>query len=345
LWEVTAERTPTHCIYPYNPAGTKVIIRIPSLPGECEGGSMKRDIISVMDMASDLEEILELARRMKLEGSPESGLRPLEGKAVGMIFEKSSTRTRVSFEVGTRQLGGHALFLTTSDLHLGRGETIHDTAKVLSRYVDIIVYRARSFRDVEELARHASVPVINALDDREHPCQIAADLLTILEHKGELKGKVMTYLGDGNNVCNSLLLGGALAGMEVRAACPPGYLPDRGITEKAIQVAGEKGGEVAVMDDPKSACRDADVLYTDTWVSMGDEGAEAERKAAMTPYRLDTAMVELAKDDCMVLHCLPAHRGDEITDEVMDGPRSAVFDQAENRLHAQKAIMTALMRG
>ncbi len=306
---------------------------------------MKRDIVSVMDMEEDLMDILGLARKMKTPGTPESALRPLEGKTVGMIFEKSSTRTRVSFEVGTRQLGGTALFLSTSDIQMGRGETIHDTAKVLSRYVDLIVYRAFRRTDVDELAKNASVPVINALDDLEHPCQTAADLLTILEHKGELKGKVMTYLGDGNNVCNSLMLGGALAGMEVRAGCPEGYLPDKVITARAQGVAARTGGKVEVVSDPAAACAGADIIYTDTWVSMGDEEEKQRRIDDLQPYRLDAAMLANGADDCIVLHCLPAHRGDEITDEVMDGPHSVVFDQAENRLHAQKAIMTVLMRG
>jgi len=306
---------------------------------------VKRDIISVLDMERDLADILRMATRMKDPNAPESSLRPLEKMTVGMIFEKSSTRTRVSFEIGVRQLGGHAIFLNKNDIQMGRGETVHDTAKVLSRYVDMLVYRAYRRSDVVELARHASVPVINALDDMEHPCQIAADLLTVLEHKGGLAGKVLAYLGDGNNVCNSLLLGGALMGMEVRAACPRRYTVKQEFLEKAQRTAKRHEGKVLVTEDPAQAAKGADVLYTDTWVSMGDEAEAKARKEFLTPYRIGDSVVDIADKDCIIMHCLPAHRGEEITDDVIDGPHSVVFDQAENRLHVQKAIMAALIKG
>jgi ornithine carbamoyltransferase len=260
-----------------------------------------------------------------------------------MIFEKSSTRTRVSFEVGMTQLGGHALFLSPNDLQLGRGETIADTARVLSRYVDGIMYRAFRHEDVRELARHATVPVINGLDDREHPCQIIADLLTIQESKGSLKRLKLAYVGDGNNVCNSLLLGSAIVGMAMTAACPPGFEPNPEILEEARQIAKEKGSSLEVVHDPKSGVRGADVVYTDVWVSMGQEKDREKKEQVFRPFQVNAKLLDHAKPDAVVMHCLPAHRGLEITDDVIDGPRSIVLDQAENRLHAQKAILVRFL--
>jgi ornithine carbamoyltransferase len=303
----------------------------------------KRDLLSMVDVAGDLVGLLELAASIKKRTEAGEAYEPLRGKSLAMIFEKSSTRTRVSFEVGMTQLGGHALFLSPNDLQLGRGETIADTAKVLSRYVDGILYRAYRNEDMRELARHATVPVINGLDDREHPCQIVADLLTILEHKGKLEGLLLAYVGDGNNVCHSLLLGAAIVGMRMRVASPPGYEPDAGIVEEAKRIAKGSGGQIDIVQDPRKAVSDADVLYTDVWVSMGMEKEQEERERTFRPYQVNARLVSAAKPDAVVMHCLPAHRGLEITDDVIDGPQSIVFDQAENRLHAQKAILARLI--
>jgi ornithine carbamoyltransferase len=260
-----------------------------------------------------------------------------------MIFEKSSTRTRVSFEVAMTQLGGHALFLSPKDLQLGRGETISDTAKVLSRMVDCIMYRAFSHDMMLELSNSATVPVISALDNLEHPCQTIADLMTIKEQKGKFKGLKLAYIGDGNNVCNSLMLGSAMVGMDFVAACPKGYQPDAKLFKQAEKIAKKKGCSIKVIEDPAEAASKADVLYTDVWVSMGMEGETKERERIFRPYQLNSGLLKKAKKDCIVLHCLPAHRGLEITDEVMDGPRSFVLDQAENRMHTEKAILLMLV--
>ena len=262
-----------------------------------------------------------------------------------MIFEKASTRTRVSFEVGMTQLGGHALFLSPNDLQIGRGETIADTARVLSRYVDGIMYRAFKNENVRELANHATVPVINGLDDREHPCQIISDLFTIQERKGKLSGLKLAYVGDGNNVCNSLLLGCAIVGMDMTAGCPAGYEPDPDLLEEARRLAKPSGSTIDVVSDPASAAREADIVYTDVWVSMGQEREKEEREKLFRSYQANAKLLDRAKSDAMVMHCLPAHRGLEITDDVIDGPQSIVIDQAENRLHAQKAILARFLAG
>lgn len=298
---------------------------------------MKRDLISILDVKDDLLDILELAGRLKERTIP-----ALTGKTLGMIFEKSSTRTRVSFEVAMWQLGGYALYLGTRDLQIGRGETIADTAKVLSRYVDGIMYRAFEHSKMVELARNASVPVINGLDDIEHPCQTLADLLTIKEKKERFDLK-LAYIGDGNNVCNSLILGSALVNMAICVATPMGYDPEAAIVKEARRIAG--GAGIEILTDPTKAVRDADVVYTDVWVSMGDETEMAEREKALLPYQINAELIAHAKTDCIVMHCLPAHRGMEITDEVIDGKHSVVFDQAENRLHVQKAVLVKLMAG
>lgn len=300
---------------------------------------MKRDILSILDLP-DLEEVLDRAVEMK---SGQTTGREMGGRSLAMIFEKSSTRTRVSFEVAMTQMGGHSIFLSQDDTQLGRGETIADTARVLSRFVDVIMYRAYNHTDMVELAKHSRVPVINALDDMEHPCQIAADLMTVREHKGRLKGLKLAYVGDGNNVSHSLLLGGAMVGMDVVVGCPDGYRPNAGIVAKAAGMAKENGSLIDIVTDPFEAVKGADIIYTDTWVSMGDEEQKAQRKKAMLPYQVNKELMSAAKPDAVFMHCLPAHRGNEVTDEVMDGKQSVVFDQAENRLHAQKAILLTVL--
>jgi ornithine carbamoyltransferase len=304
---------------------------------------MKRDLISIMDVKNDIDEILRIALDLKLRMEKGEEHTPLKNKTLGMIFEKPSTRTRVSFEVGMVQLGGHALYLSPKDLQIGRGETIADTAKVLSRYVDAIMYRAYSHDVMVELAKNATIPVINGLDNLEHPCQILADLMTIKEHKGDFSGLNFAYVGDGNNVCNSLLLGSALVGMNMNVGCPSGFMPNQKIFDSASQIALEKGTHLHLVSNPKEAVKNADVIYTDVWVSMGEEEEKEKRLNLFAPYQINSLLISLAKPDCVVMHCLPAHRGQEITDEVIDGEHSIVFDQAENRLHAQKALLLKLL--
>ncbi len=303
---------------------------------------MTEDLISVLDVKDELKEILRRAGEMKKKCKNGEYPTPLENKSLGMIFEKPSTRTRISFEVGTTQLGGHALYLSPKDLQLGRGETIADTAKVLSRYVDGIMYRAFDHEMMVELAENSSVPVISGLDDKEHPCQILADLLTIKEKKGDFDQK-LTYVGDGNNVCNSLLLGSAIVGMDMVACTPEDYRPDQEIFEKAVELGKENGAEIKHHNTPIEAVENADIIYTDVWISMGDEDEKEKRKKDFKEYQVNKELLKPAKDDVIVMHCLPAHRGLEITSEVMDGPHSVVFDQAENRLHAQKGLMVEFM--
>ncbi|MDQ3990891.1 MAG: ornithine carbamoyltransferase [Actinomycetota bacterium] len=269
----------------------------------------------------------------------------LAGRSVALIFEKPSTRTRVSFDVGVASLGGHPLALGATDLQLGRGETIEDTGRVLSRYVDAIVLRTFEQDRLEMLAAAADVPVVNALSDYEHPCQTLADALTVREHRGELAGTTFTYLGDGNNVAHSLLLAGAMTGMHVRVATPPGYEPIPQVVQQAEQLASGAGGSILVTNDPAGAAEGADVLYTDVWASMGQEQEHAERVLVFDAFRIDAGTVGRAAADALVMHCLPAHRGEEITNEVIDGPRSVVWDQAENRLHTQKALLLWLLDG
>jgi ornithine carbamoyltransferase len=285
--------------------------------------------------------VLDTAARMKLDRLAE---RPLAGpRSVAVIFEKPSTRTRFSFEVGIAELGGHPVILDARSSQLGRGETIEDTARVLSRYVDAIVIRTFGQDRIEALAAASTVPVVNALTDLVHPCQVLADLQTVREHKGVLAGTTLTYLGDGNNMAHSLLLGGAIAGMHIRVGAPAGYLPDPAIVTRAELLAKASGGSVAVLTDPLDAAKDADVLYTDVWASMGQEDDAAGRVETFRPYAVDEEKLSLAAVDAVVMHCLPAHRGEEISAAVMDGPASIVFDQAENRLHAQKALLAFLM--
>ena len=305
---------------------------------------MKKDLISIADIKDELEEIIDLGLEMKRRNRIAEVYEPLKDKSMAMIFEKPSTRTRVSFEVAMTQLGGHALYLSPRDMQLGRGETIADTAKVLSRYVDAIVYRAYKHEMVVELAENASVPVINALDDIEHPCQIVADLMTIKEKKGGFRGLKLAYVGDGNNVANSLMLGAAIVGMDFYIACPEGYEPRKEIVGEARKIANETGAKIMITHDPIEAVKDADVVYTDVWVSMGDEAEKEIRLKAFKPYQVNEELVKHAKSNYIFMHCLPAHRGYEVTDDVIDSRNSVVFDEAENRLHAQKAILVRLIK-
>jgi ornithine carbamoyltransferase len=290
---------------------------------------------------SEVTQILDEADRLKKD---RFAARTLGGpKSVAVIFEKQSTRTRVSFEAAITELGGHAVILDTQASQLGRGETIEDTAKVLSRYVSAIVIRTFGHDRLEALAANSGVPVVNALTDLAHPCQLLADLMTIREHKGDPAGMTLTYVGDGNNVAHSLLLGGVHAGMHVRVASPAGYEPLTEIVARANEIGNRTGGSAVLIPDPPAACSGTDVLYTDVWASMGQEAESAQRRSAFAGYTIDDELVAVAAPDVMVLHCLPAHRGEEIAASVIDGPRSFVFDQAENRLHAQKALLAFLL--
>jgi ornithine carbamoyltransferase len=303
----------------------------------------KRDYLSVDDLSVDeLGDLLAEAAKMK--SRPKRFENLLAGKQIAMIFEKPSTRTRVSFESGINSLGGNAIILRADELQLGRGETIEDTGRVLSRYVDAIVVRTFEQERLERLAAGASVPVINALSDRSHPCQALADLLTILEHrKKKLKGTSLAYVGDGNNVTHSLLLAGAKMGMDVRVATPESYAPIPEIVDRAKEIAAHTGGKIIVTDFVPEAADGAQVLYTDVWTSMGQEAETEERMQIFEPYRIDAKVVAMAARDVIVMHCLPAHRGEEIAAEVMDGNLAVVWDQAENRLHTQKALLAKLL--
>ena len=293
-------------------------------------------LLSVCDIKDDVEYILDLAGKIK---SGEIGGKPLEGKTLAMIFQKSSTRTRVSFDVGMYQLGGRAIFLSSNDLQMGRGEPILDTAKVLSRFVDGIMIRAIEHRDVVELAEHADVPVISGLTNLEHPCQALADMLTIKEHFGSWKGRKISFVGDGNNVCNSLLLIAPLLGMNMSVACPKGYEPNEDILKTALQYAEENRTEITVTSDIEVALENVDVVYTDVWVSMGDEAQSKQREADFRPYQVNSDLMSLANDGAIFMHCLPAIRGQEVTSDVIDGEASVIYDEAENRMHVQKAVL------
>lgn len=303
-----------------------------------------KHLISIHDLTlEEIQDIFKLASRLKRQLKEGVQHHLLKGKTLGMIFTKSSTRTRVSFEVGMYQLGGYPIFLSSNDIQLGRGETIYDTAHVLSRYIDGIMIRTFKQSDVEDLARYGGIPVINGLTDLMHPCQILADLFTIYEHKGTLKGLKLAYLGDGNNVANSLLHGCAKVGMNISIASPKGYWCDEGIIEEAHSDAKISGAEIVLTEDPVEAITNADAVYTDTWVSMGQETEKEKRLKLFLPYQVNEKLFSKAKEDAIFLHCLPAYRGYEVTEEVIDGPQSVVFDEAENRLHVQKAIMVLLM--
>jgi ornithine carbamoyltransferase len=306
--------------------------------------TMARHLLRDDDLTpTEQAEVLDLADAMKAD---RFGHRPLEGpKAVAVLFDKPSTRTRISFETGIAQLGGAPLIVDAEASQLGRGETIGDTARVISRYVDVIVWRTGDQSRIEEMAAAATVPVVNALTDQFHPCQVLADLQTVRERFGRLAGLTLTYLGDGaNNMAHSLLLGGATAGMHVRVCAPEGFQPDAGVLRDAKNRGADTGGGVDLVADPRAAVDGADVVVTDTWVSMGQEADGLDRTAPFRPLQVNAQLLERAAAGAIVLHCLPAHRGDEITDEVLDGPRSAVWDEAENRLHAQKALLTWLLR-
>jgi ornithine carbamoyltransferase len=313
------------------------------------GHRRKRDLISILDLSSDeIVEILLSAKELKERKRPKQ---TLKGKVLGMIFQKSSTRTRVSFEVAMYQLGGYALFLNAQDLQLSRGEAIRDTAKTLSRYLDGIVVRAYHHQDVVELAKESTIPVINGLSELLHPCQVLADIFTIAEKKGKLSsltpkglsGIEIAFVGDGNNVANSWINGAARLGMKLVISTPPGYEPDKKIFGEGVKLAKARGAEIKLSYDPEEAVKKADVIYTDVWVSMGMEKEREKRLEVFKPYQVNEQLISKAKKDVLVMHCLPAHRGEEITDEVLDGPNSIVFDQAENRLHVQKAILEFLM--
>jgi ornithine carbamoyltransferase len=303
-----------------------------------------RDFLALVDYEpEEIEYLIQLGIELKRQQKAGEAHPLLKGKTLGMIFEKSSTRTRVSFEVGMYQLGGHALFLSKNDLQLGRGETVWDTAQTMSRYLDGIMIRTFEHKKVIELARGATVPVINGLSDHSHPCQALADYQTILEKKGSLKGLKVAYIGDGNNMVHSLMMGAAKLGMEFAVATPEGYEPDAEEIQISQENAKQNGGKLLVCHDPREAIEQADVVYTDVWASMGFEAEQKEREIAFKNYQVNEALVKHAKKDYLFMHCLPAHRGEEVSEGVIDGTHSIIFDQAENRLHAQKAIMAAIM--
>ena len=303
-----------------------------------------KDMLSIHDLSVDeVQEILALAKELKAKQKAGVPHKILKGKTLGMIFEKSSTRTRVSFETGMYQLGGQALFLSNRDLQLGRGEPIRDTARVLSRYLDGIMIRTFGHDRVEELAKWADIPVINALTDFCHPCQVLADLMTIREKYGVLKGLKMCYIGDGNNMTNSFLYGCAKVGMTFVAATPEDYRPDATVFKNALEDAKETGASLSLVTDPHEAVKDADIVVTDTWASMGQEAEHEARKKIFAPYQVNKELLEGADKRVIVMHCLPAYRGEEITEEVLEANADVIFDEAENRLHTQKAIMALTM--
>jgi ornithine carbamoyltransferase len=305
---------------------------------------MKRDLLSLADLSPDeLWHILNVAQELKEEWR-EGGNHPiLMGKTLGMLFQKPSLRTRVSFEIGMQQLGGQALYLSPDEIQLGKRESVEDVARVLSRYVDCIMARVFAHKHVETLAAYSRVPVINGLSDYSHPCQGLADLFTILEKKGVLRGLKMAWVGDGNNVLTSLLFGASKVGMDVAVATPPGYEPPTKVVDLAFGFASESGSEITIGNNPHEMVHGADVICTDVWTSMGQEAETEQRRKLFPPYQVNAALVAEADSEVIVLHCLPAHRGDEITDEVADGPHSVLFDQAENRMHAQKGLLAWLL--
>ena len=299
-----------------------------------------KHLLKLLDLSKEeIIGILNLADQLKYENKNGIEHKLLKGKTLGMIFQKSSTRTRVSFETGMYQLGGQALFLSNRDLQIGRAEPVQDTARVLSRYIDGIMIRTFEQKEVEDLAQYGSIPVINGLTDFCHPCQVLADLMTIREHKGRLEGLKLTYIGDGNNMANSLIVGGLKVGMTVAIACPDDYQPDPGV----LEFAKEYGDKFIMTSDIQAAAKDADVLYTDVWTSMGEESESEKRKKAFAGYQINDAVMAAAKSDAMVQHCLPAHREEEITAKVFEAHADEIFDEAENRLHAQKAVMVKVM--
>lgn len=303
-----------------------------------------RDFLSLKDYSpQEIMQLVDLGLELKQLKKNGVSYKPLEGKTLGMIFQKSSTRTRVSFEAGMYQLGGHALFLNVNDLQIGRGEPIEDTARVLSRYLDGILIRTYSHEEVEKLAQYADIPVINGLTDEFHPTQVIADLITIKEHKKQLDGLKFAYVGDGNNMTHSLMIGCAKVGMEVRIATPHDYAPKADIVALAKEAAEKNGGKLLLTTDPKEAVSEADIVCTDTWASMGQEAEKEIRQKIFASYQVNQALLNLANKEAIVMHCLPAYRGMEITNDVIEGAQSVVFDEAENRLHAHKAILAAIL--
>ncbi len=303
-----------------------------------------RDFLGIIDYTpEEVRYLIDLAIELKRKQKAGEPHRLLEGKTLGMIFEKSSTRTRVSFEVGMYQLGGQALFLSKNDLQLGRGETIWDSAQTLSRYLDGIMIRTYEHRNVVDLARGATIPVINGLTDFSHPCQAMCDYQTILEHKGRLQGIKLAYIGDGNNMAHSLMIGASKLGVHISVASPEGYGPDEEIIRLSSENIEKRGGSLTLTNDPKEAVDGADVIYTDVWASMGMEAEQQERELAFKNFQVSEKLMKYAAKDYVFMHCLPAHRGEEVTEGIIDGDHSIIFDQAENRLHAQKAIMAAIM--
>lgn len=300
---------------------------------------MKRDFLTLWDLSSEEIDLI-IKRAIQLKSGKDANKCPLIGKSIGLLFEKTSTRTRVSFEVGIYQLGAQSIYMNPKEIQIGRGETINDTAKVLSLYLDAVVIRTFSHNTLVEFASHSSIPVINGLSDLHHPCQALGDLMTILEKKGRLKGIRLAYIGDGNNVADSLIEAASRMGINLAIACPKGCEPDPDVFEKARASADS---EITILKDPKEAAYRADVVYTDVWVSMGQEKEAARKKRKFKNYQLNSKLLSYAKKDAIVFHCMPAHRGEEITDEVIDGPQSVVFDQAENRLHIQKALLEFLL--
>lgn len=299
-----------------------------------------KHLLKLQDLTrEDILSILNLADQLKFERNNGIQKEYLKGKKLGMIFQKASTRTRVSFETGIYELGGYGMFLSSADLQIGRGEPVQDTARVLSRYLDGIMIRTFAQKEVEDLAKYGTVPVINGLTDYAHPCQVLADLMTVREYKGGFKGLKMAYVGDGNNMANSLIAGAIKLGISFAIACPKGYEPDAEIMKWAKQ-----NGEFTLTEKVEEAVKDADVVYTDVWASMGQENEKKEREKAFKGYQVNGKVLEKAKDDVMVLHCLPAHRGEEITEEVFEAHAKEIFDEAENRLHAQKAVMVKLLK-
>lgn len=302
-----------------------------------------RDLLSLYDFTKEeIEEFLKSGETLKIKSKIGENSPVLAGKKLGLIFEKPSTRTRVSFEVAMYELGGHAIYLSSNELQLKRGETIADTARVLSRYLDGIMARVFFHKDIVELAKFADIPVINGLSDMFHPCQVLGDLLTIKEKKGRLDGIRLTFLGDGNNVCHSLMLGGVKMGMQIVISTPKEYMPDKEVINWVKEEEKKYKGEVLFIEDPFEAIKGSDVVYTDVWVSMGQENSETKKKI-LSPYQVNERIVKNAKKDFIFMHCLPAHRGEEVVDEVVDGENSVVFDQAENRLHIQKGILSLLL--
>lgn len=303
----------------------------------------KRDLLSLGALsAEEIEWLLHRAQQYKngpLSSSKRGSFRSLEGRSVGLLFEKSSTRTRVSFEVAVFRLGGHPIFLSFDDIQIKRGETIADTARVLSGYLDALVIRTYEQEKLDEWARAATIPILNGLTDLHHPCQILCDLFTVTEKRGKLKGLKLVYIGDGNNIAHSIMEGGAKMGMQVVIAAPKKFMPDPEVVRQATAAAKKSGGAISILTDPLKAAEGADVLYTDVWVSMGKEGEKRKRARQFKPYQINQKLVERAKSDVLVMHCLPAHRGEEITAEVMEGPHSVIFAQADNRLPMQQAIL------